>query len=521
MKKVALFSAGMLLVIALFAAIGKGREARELAKLPLATSTPIIELQDGDVYELTADYVVKEIDGVRMKMLAYNGSIPGPTITVHEGDTVTIRFTNKTGMKTLLHAHGVRMDNPYDGSQFVQREMEDGETFDYKLRFDDPGLFWYHPHVREDKQQPLGLYGAFHVIPKNPNFWPGADREEVVFLSDILIEDGKAAPYSEKYVTHALMGRFGNTILMNGATHQEYSARPGEVIRFYFANAAAVRPFNVAVNGATMKLVGADNGPYERETFVESVLISPSERAVVDVHFPSAGTYTILHRTPNMTYTLGTVNVSGESLAGAGSTFERLRTDQRLSVEFSALRKNHLLRSPNKKLRLTLDVDMDAIMALMGSNMGAHDHGGHDHGAMMGHGHAIQPIEWEDEMGDMNTFSTSDTTRWIIRDEDTGKENTEIAWKFKRGDLVKIRISNDPASAHPMQHPFHFHGNRFVVLARDGIPETNMVWKDTTLIKTGETIDLLLETTNPGKWMAHCHIAEHLHSGMMMGYDVE
>jgi FtsP/CotA-like multicopper oxidase with cupredoxin domain len=158
---------------------------------------------------------------------------------------------------------------------------------------------------------------------------------------------------------------------------------------------------------------------------------------------------------------------------------------------------------------------MDKIMGYMMGDMQGMDHGS------MGHMHAAVPIEWEDQMGDMNTFSTSDTTRWVVRDEETGKENMDVVWKFKQGELVKIRIVNDPNSAHPMQHPFHFHGNRFVVLSVNGVPNTNMVWKDTTLLKTGDIVDVLLETTNPGKWMAHCHIAEHLHSGMMIEYDVE
>ena len=66
-----------------------------------------------------------------------------------------------------------------------------------------------------------------------------------------------------------------------------------------------------------------------------------------------------------------------------------------------------------------------------------------------------------------------------------------------------------------MHHPFHVHGaGRFLVLSRDGVPEPNLVWKDTVLTRTGETVDILLDVTNPGLWMAHCHIAEHHESGM-------
>ena len=71
-------------------------------------------------------------------------------------------------------------------------------------------------------------------------------------------------------------------------------------------------------------------------------------------------------------------------------------------------------------------------------------------------------------------------------------------------------------------HPFHIHGaGRFVILARDGAVEPNLVWKDTVLVPTGQTVDILLEVTHPGVWMAHCHIAEHHESGMMLTFHVD
>ena len=89
------------------------------------------------------------------------------------------------------------------------------------------------------------------------------------------------------------------------------------------------------------------------------------------------------------------------------------------------------------------------------------------------------------------------------------------------GDRVKIRLINEPDSDHPMHHPFHIHGaGRFLVVARDGAVEPNLVWKDTVLIPTGQTVDLLFEVTHPGVWMAHCHIAEHMQSGMMFTFAV-
>ena len=120
----------------------------------------------------------------------------------------------------------------------------------------------------------------------------------------------------------------------------------------------------------------------------------------------------------------------------------------------------------------------------------------------------------------MNWASTGNQVRWVLRDPDTGKENMDIDWTFRRGDVVKLRLANERRSMHAMQHPIHIHGQRFLVLAVNGVRNENLVWKDTVLIPAGSTVDLLVDLSNPGRWMLHCHIAEHLSAGMMMGFTV-
>ena len=141
-------------------------------------------------------------------------------------------------------------------------------------------------------------------------------------------------------------------------------------------------------------------------------------------------------------------------------------------------------------------------------------------GMTMG-GNDSEKIEWEDDMAMMNSMSLANSVKWKIVDQNTKKVNDDIDWKFKVGDKVKIKIFNDPNSMHPMQHPIHFHGQKFLILSTNGVKNTNMVWKDTTLIQKGDTVEILVDMENPGTWMAHCHIAEHLESGMMFSFEVE
>ena len=157
-----------------------------------------------------------------------------------------------------------------------------------------------------------------------------------------------------------------------------------------------------------------------------------------------------------------------------------------------------------------------------------HDHDDHDHGHEHHHDHgdhhdhsAVGTIEWEDDMVDINRITTPANTRWSLIDKDTGDANHAIDWQFRVGDQVKLRLVNEMDSDHPDAPPLPRSRRRqFIVLARDGTPEENLVWKDTVLVRTGETVDILLDITHAGRWMAHCHIAEHHESGMMFSFNV-
>jgi FtsP/CotA-like multicopper oxidase with cupredoxin domain len=212
-----------------------------------------------------------------------------------------------------MHWHGLRLDNRYDGTHETQPLIEVGESFTVRVHFPDPGVYWYHPHVREDYGQEMGLYGNVIVEPSDPDYWPAVDRELALTLDDILLEDGKVAPFSRTETTHSAMGRFGDLMLVGGETDLALDARAGEAVRFYFTNTANTRVFNVALPGARMKLVGGDSGHVEHEQFVDRVILAPSERIVVDVLFDQADELTLEHRTPGRTYPLAKVKVSEEA----------------------------------------------------------------------------------------------------------------------------------------------------------------------------------------------------------------
>lgn len=506
------------------------------ANVPEVQPTQVVELNDGDTFNLTASIVKQEVGNRTVKRLAYNGQIPGPVLKVQKGAKVTVNFINNIDMQTSLHSHGLRGDWQMDGAVPITPAIAVGESFSYELEFPDTGVFWYHPHVREDYQQEMGLYG--NMIVEEDGYWNEADQEEYLIVDDIL-EDGD---FTEGVVTNTLMGRFGDTLLINDKEDYNFTVKQGEITRAYITNVANTRTFQLEFEGAFMKLVGGDVGRIEKEEIIEHQTIGTAERYVIELYYDTPGTYAIDHRGE----TVGTVTVEASG-TNKKAEFMTLRSNVADYTDIRSDVASLLSKTPDKNLRL--DIEMKGMMQNMMEDMG----GSQGSGMMMGGGgdddmmrehckmmpemsgcepylegaeeeeeeHGEDGIEWEDDMAMMNNMSSDENIEWVIEDTDTGAKNDEIDWSFKTGDLVKVRVYNDEKGMHPMQHPLHFHGQRFVVLAEDGELNENMQWKDTVLIPKGQTVDILVDMSNPGNWMAHCHIAEHLHSGMMFNFEVK
>jgi FtsP/CotA-like multicopper oxidase with cupredoxin domain len=518
------------------------------AGLPQARPTRTLRLKDGDHLALPIAPVRLDLEAGQLRMFAYDGSIPGPTLHVDQGSEITVHVTNQSDVETTVHWHGLRLENRYDGVPYdTQEPIGVGGEFTYRVQFPDPGFYWYHPHIREDVGQEMGLYGTIVVEPAEEAYWPAVDRQLTITLDDLLVEDGRLAPFLRSGPTFTAMGRFGNVLLVNGETDLVHTVSAGDVVRLQLVNTANTRLFDVVLPGARMKLVGGDSGRYERETFVQEILLAPSERAVVDVLFDSPGRLELGHRTPERLSTLATFEVldSGTTSTPARDEFDTLRTDPELAAVRRGL-ENDVARAPDKVLafwsRMPLLYGTDdptatsyacpmhpevtasgpqtcpkCGMKLVPVAAGAgqpniETHSIHESG---------DGLEWEDLMPEINRASDRSNMIWELIDRATGAVNHDISWSFRVGDRVKIRLVNDMDSDHPMHHPFHIHGaGRFLVLAREGVLEPNLVWKDTVLVPAGHTVDILLDVTNPGLWMAHCHIAEHTESGMMFSFRV-
>jgi suppressor of ftsI len=485
------------------------------AALPDARPREVVRLKDGDTLALTAAPLQQRVRGHSFIGYGYNGQVPGPLLWATQGSTLYVRYRNRIEWPSTVHWHGVRLDNRFDGAEgLTQEAVPAGGDFLYTVHLPDAGLFWYHPHRRDDILRDLGLYGNLLVTPAEPELGR-ANREAVLMVDDLELGEQGLVPYGRERATHALMGRFGNVMLVNGRTDWSLRVARGEVVRFLLTNVSNARTFNLSFGAARIKLLGSDLSNFEREEWVESVVVAPAERYLVDVRFADAGRVAIENRVLAIDHVFGRFFSQVDTLGMVRVNAERVRED--LGAGFSLTREHPGVRAGIDRFREQFERAPDRSLVV---RMEARGLPFYVERFLRADSVYFHPVEWSGTMPMMNWNSTSAEVQWILEEPGSGRRNMDIRWDFRQGDAVKIRIANLRQTLHAMQHPIHFHGQRFLVLAQNGIRNTNLAWKDTFLLPAGGTADILLEAANPGIWMAHCHISEHLESGMMLSFSV-
>ena len=484
--------------------------------LPEAEQRKRIPLRNGDTFTLRANTVQRQIKGYDLAMYGFNKQHPGPLLEVNRGDKVHVNFVNEINLPSAIHWHGLRLDYRHDGVPGLTQELvQPGTSHRYTLKFPDPGLYWYHPHFREDIKMDLGLYANILVRSDDPGYFNPVHREEIVVLDDILLDDNGVVPYGKESSNYMMMGRFGNTFLLNGVADYELAVKQGEVIRFYLTNTSNTRTYNLSIGEQPMKLVASDVGRFEKEVWVDNVVIATAERYMIEVQFDSPGRIPILNNVQAIHHrkglffpevdTLGFINVQEVLVENEIASFDQLRENKEVVQEFAPI-KAYYDKPVDKELAVKLEAEnLPAVVQQL----------------MRFDYVYFNPVEWSGTMPMMNWASTGEEIQWVLEDPETGYKNMDIDWAFHVGDLIKIKLTNEREAFHAMQHPIHIHGQRFAVLKRNGVRNENLVWKDTMILPAGSTAEILLEVSNPGKWMVHCHIAEHIDSGMMFVFDVE
>ncbi len=403
------------------------------------------------------------IDGKPLKVWAYNGQVPGPTLRIRLGETLRVRFTNNLPEETTIHWHGVRLPNAMDGVPFItQKPVQPGETFVYEFTPRDAGTFWFHPHVRASEQVERGLYGVLVVEDVQP---PPYSRDLVWVLDDFLLKDGQIFPEFNTRHDLAMDGRWGNAITINGRSDTVLAVRPGERLRLRLLNTANGRVFAPDFGDLDAKIIAVD-GLYLREPIAASGYeLAPGNRIDVDVTFDrsSAAPFEVTDRfyaqRPNL---LARIAVDGELVETPRFASPAHAKVPRWSMALEAPIEHTFRLNAQSGGPFGITWTIDGV-------------------AFMSHEHAMP-----------------------------------ASATLQRGRFSRLHFTNESARIHPI----HTHGMFFRLLARNGVPVDEPFFRDTVLIHPKEEIDVGVVPTDAGTWMMHCHILEHAESGMMTTIDV-
>jgi manganese oxidase len=238
------------------------------------------ELLDGvRVFKLTADEIAWPItDDVKVYAMAYNGQVPGPMIRVKAGEKIRVVFTNKLAEPSTIHWHGVDVPIEMDGVVGISQDPVPPEgTFNYEFTVPNtPGTFFYHTHVMPDKQQALGLSGAFIIEPATPPKSKAFDSEYTLLLSEWTVKDGGNRP------SMPMEGMLPNYFTFNGKSWpdtQKIQAKVGERILLRVINAGAFA-HPIHLHGAPFKVVATDGRPVPAAAQLtkDTLSIAPGER---------------------------------------------------------------------------------------------------------------------------------------------------------------------------------------------------------------------------------------------------
>lgn len=266
--------------------------------------------------------------------VAVNGQVPAPLLRWREGDTVTLRVSNRLATRSSIHWHGMIVPADMDGVPGLSFEgIPAGGAYVYRFKVNQYGTYWYHSHSRFQEQ--IGLYGPIVIERRGGERHP-ADREHVILLSDWtdtdperiyatlkkrsdyfnfgkrtvgdFLNEGRTKGWDATLADHRMWAQmrmnptdladvsgYAYTYLMNGITPANNwtgAFRRGEKVRLRFINGSAMSIFDVRIPGLNLTVVAADGQDVEPVS-VEEFRIATAETYDVIVEPKDDRAYTI------------------------------------------------------------------------------------------------------------------------------------------------------------------------------------------------------------------------------------
>jgi FtsP/CotA-like multicopper oxidase with cupredoxin domain len=473
---------------------------------------------------------VEYLPGTKAQVWAYNGTIPGPLLEGNVGDEVTVHFKNSLPESTTIHWHGLRLPAEMDGTPAVQNPVKPGESFDYKFVLRDAGLYWFHPHIRSDKQVEKGLYGVIIVRDKSePDF--GVSAEKIMVLDDVLLnEEGDLARFLPE--TEMSMGDHSHPNAesqpMNHADSQPDSApmehKAGYVCPMH-PQITSDEPGTCSICKMALVPAGGDHqmSPDDMEAMIgrhgNVLLVNGKPHPKITIRAGERQRWRLVNSSNSRYFRL---SLPGHQFTLIGVDGGLLEAPREL---------DELMLTPGERADVLVEATGqpgDALGLMTLAYARGHGLGQEAPAKVLQLSYSkegkvetkpipttLRAIEaWKTEGAKTKTLRLSESmdergVRFYINSEAYPKV-TQL--RSKLGETEVWEIINDSE----MDHPFHLHGFFFQVLDRDGVAAPYRAIKDTVNIPGKHKIRIAVKFDGfAGSWMYHCHILEHGERGMM------
>jgi FtsP/CotA-like multicopper oxidase with cupredoxin domain len=417
-------------------------------------------------YELIAAPMDLElVAGHKTPAWAYNGSAPGVELRSRQGEWLRVRFINKLSEPTTIHWHGIRLPLEMDGVPYVsQLPVLPGEYFDYQFKTPDAGNYWYHPHVLSSQQLGHGLVGPLVVEEREPT---GFTHERSLSLKTWHIDaEGAFTPFSIPREA-ARGGTAGSYSTINAEHLPTIDLPAGQIVRLRIFNLDNTVTYRLNLPGADARLYALDGNPIEPRPLGKEYWIGPGMRLCLALKVPAAGVELPLRNGP--------VRLA---------TFRSVASEEAPVSEWPPQIPANPIAEPDLQNAEVLDFKFEWVGAVSVTTNGR------------------APAFWQ-----------INGKAWDINDKTCA--DRPIA-KMKLGQSYILEFRNMAQ----YQHPIHLHGMSFKVLSSDRkkiIP----YFTDTYLLGKNENARVALVADNPGVWMFHCHVIDHMETGLMASILVE
>ena len=432
---------------------------------------PRFSLENGkDEYDyiLTAEPApIELIPGTTTPAWCFNQGFPSPVIRARQGKEVRILFRNRLQEATTIHWHGLRIPIEMDGVPFLsQPPIKPGEDFLYRFTPPDAGTFWYHPHVNSLVQLGKGLVGPIIVDEAEPMEF---DADLPLMMKNWHInDDGSFAPFTSPRAAFR-MGTPGAFESVNGVQNPTYEVSPGALVRLRFLNVDNTVMYKVVIPDQQAWIIAIDGSPVARPIPLEQHEMGPGMRLDVALIAPaeSGKTVSIKNAKGRLLFNLLELKTGGDPI-----TATRVVTP--------------LPTNPIPEP----DLDNAETINFV--------------------------FEWEGAVTPVNQDGKTNYKFWTMnRRAWEGMSANNIPEPLATLELGKtyiFRLKN----VTPHSHPIHLHGFIWSVL-RSNQKTFDLFHTDTVLLQKNEMVEVAFVADNPGRWMYHCHVIEHMKTGLM-GY---